>query len=372
MGVLSQWQKISRVLGGLPFGNGSAGNTTISSDPNTRATVIGTADATTSTLGSAILQNGDICILHQTQGAGAGQWEVQKVLSGGGTTSITWLVPLKYTYGAGAQCIKFSLNLAVTVNAHSPTAWNGSTGGVEVICGRNSITIAQALIGTGLGFRGGNSVNDSGNGLAYAGEGTVGATIKQTSANGNGGGGGNSQYQAPIDDVGGGGGGNGAAGSPAATTYGTPGAGGLEVGAGDLTTIDLGGGGGGASAQTSEDASNGGNGGSIVILISKSVIITGSIVNGGNNSGSSSKSTGGGGAGGSVLIVAATVTLGSALITALGGTSLNPTDGDGKGGDGSVGRVAVHHSGAVTGTSNPTFTDVSDGTLVENIGGYIM
>lgn len=365
MAILNSWQRLDRVLLGQQFGNGSAGTATISADPNTRATVTGTAATSTSTLGSAILSNGDVCVLHQTQGTGAGQWEIQKVLSGGGTTSITWITPLQYTYGTGAQCIKFNLNSVVTVNAHSIPAWNGTTGGVEVINGANSITVAQALTGTGLGFRGGNAIAQTGEGTpgvlgpaAYSGEGTVGASVQGTSANGNGGGGGQNRYGGnPHDGAGGGGGGHAVAGTTAADTGAPGGTGGGAVGEADLTITDLGGGGGGASVQSGGDASAGGAGGGIIILISKSVIITGSIVNAGANSGATAHGTGGGGAGGAILVVAGTVTLGSNLITALAGAAGTASNGV-NGGDGSVGRIAVHHSGAVTGTTNPSYTDV--------------
>lgn len=59
-----------------------------------------------------------------------------------------------------------------------------------------------------------------------------------------------------------------------------------------------------------------------------------------------------------------TATLGTNFLTAVGGNNANIA------GVGSVGRIAVHHSGIVTGTTNPTFYDQLDLTLVEKGGGF--
>ena len=105
MAALNAWQKISRVLAS-DFGDGASGSATISSDPNTRATITGTATQTTGTAGSTAFANGDLVMLHQTRGTGAGQWEINRVASGGGTTSLTFSKALQYTYGPDAQIIK--------------------------------------------------------------------------------------------------------------------------------------------------------------------------------------------------------------------------------------------------------------------------
>src|SRR3990167_5015106 len=193
MAILNSWQRFDRagLFGGQPWGTGVTGSATISADPNTRATVTGTATQTTSTIGSAILSNGDAVILHQTQGTGVGQWETNVVSSGGGTTSITWRVALKYTYGTGAQVIKVPQYTTATVKSHSVTAWNGTTGGVEVVCGKTSITVSGALSGASLGYRGGAGER-TGTDVAqgYRGENTGGDnTTKSASASTTGGGG---------------------------------------------------------------------------------------------------------------------------------------------------------------------------------------
>ena len=136
MAVLNSWQRIDRVISGKPWGDGSAGNETISADPNKRVSLSTVSSGQTSiTVGATSLSNGDIIVLHQTRGTGAGQWEINQVSSGGGTTSITLATATQYSYttsGASvAQVIKASLNDVVTVNAHTITAWDDSTGGIS-------------------------------------------------------------------------------------------------------------------------------------------------------------------------------------------------------------------------------------------------
>ena len=378
MAVLNSWQKIDRVLPGLPWGIGSAGSSTVSSDPNTRATILGTATQLTSTLGSAILSNGDVCMLHQTQGTGAGQWEIQKVATGGGTTSIIWTKPLQYTYSTGAQCIKIPQYTNATVSAHTVTAWNGTTGGIEIICAKTSITVSGALNGVGAngvgagmggtvsppnggGFRGGTS-QDNVNSFGIQGESPTGAGGASSAANGGGGGGGggNANFNA------GGGGGNGANGTAGTLSDSSNGAAGAANGSADLITLNLGSGGGGATGIANSTKVSGANGGAVVVLISKTVTLSSAITVSGGGHTNAGRITGGGGSGGSVLVVCKDVSLGTNNIVTLGGvTTDNETQ---QAGDGGVGRIAVHHSGTVTGTSNPTFTDVSDTSLLEKGG----
>jgi hypothetical protein len=367
MAVLNAWQRIDRVLPGMPFGNGSAGNATISSSPNSYATASGSASSTSLTIGSTILSNGDVFVVHQTYGTGAGQWEINRVASGGGTTSITCLKPLQYTYGTGAQVIKFNMNNVVTVNNHSVTAWNGSIGGIEVICGKTSVTVSGTLSvrGTdvdsggagagrsGGGFRGGTAVSDK-PGTSWSGDGTNGLSARQYTPRGNGGGGG--CLTSGSNQAGGGGGGHANKGGDGKAESGCiAGQGGNAVGIADLTNINMGGGGGGKSTYGSF---GGASGGGIVIILAKTIGITGSII----ADGGASVDGGGAGAGGSVLVVAKDVTLGTNTVTSLGKPG---GSGGHDGGGSSAGRIAVHHSGTVTGTTNPAFYDQSDPTLVE-------
>lgn len=63
----------------------------------------------------------------------------------------------------------------------------------------------------------------------------------------------------------------------------------------------------------------------------------------------------GGGAGGAILLACQTATLGTNKFTATGGSG-----GASGGGAGAVGRISIHHSGSVSGTTNPTYDDTSD------------
>ena len=81
------------------------------------------------------------------------------------------------------------------------------------------------------------------------------------------------------------------------------------------------------------------------------------------SSGNTSVTVGGGGAGGSVLVVCATATLNTTKITAAAGSG--GVGGEVNGSNGGAGIIAVHHSGTVTGTTSPTFTDTTDTSLVE-------
>lgn len=393
MANLNAWQKISRVLNGQPFGDGVNGSATVASDPNTRATITGTATQTTGTAGSTAFANGDLVMLYQTQGTGATQWEINRVASGGGTTSLVFQVAHNYTYGTGAQIIKIPRYTTAILNAHSATSWDGTTGGIEVICAKRSITISEALTcvgvagsslaynygngtkagGVGGGFRGGQSKYEGGgNFWAWKGEGTVGASAQASdnTANGNGGGAGGAGYTGEVR--GGGAGGNAVAGGIGWGGDAQSGRGGLQVGSADLTTMALGGGGGGyARSNAGQDGTaSGSSGGGIFILISKEIIVNSTLkVNGGDGFnitsgagyGGDCTNDGAGGAGGSVLLVCKTATLGTANITATGGSPVN------SGVSASTGSIAVHHSDTITGTTSPTFTDVSDLSLKELI-----
>jgi hypothetical protein len=380
MANLADYQKITRVIAGKPFGNGGSGNSAVSSDPCTRATATGTATETALTIGSAILSDGDIFLIHQTRGTGAGQWEINKVASGGGTTSIVCGVALHFTYGAGAQAIKFPLYNELTVEAHIPTAWDGSKGGVEVLCGKTKITVTGAVNfkgsdgkygagGTytpdnGGGFRGGAS-QDQVNSYGGQGESPTGAGSASSSKNGGGGGGGggNGNYSA------GGGGGHADAGTAGAGSSVTNGEGGDINGSADLITLNLGSGAGGATGIAASNTVSGANGGGIVIFISAQIILSSTVsCNGGGHDLFNYRITGGGGSGGAILFICTTASLGTAQATAIGGVT---TDTSEVSGDGANGRIAVHHSGAVTGTTNPTFTDVTDTSLIQIDDDYL-
>jgi len=382
MANLNSWQKITRVLPGQPFGNGADGALTISADTTqspTDESCSGTADSTSLTCASTSLTNNDVLLIHQTRGTGAGQWEINRVLSGGGTTSITLQTALHYTFtdsGASqAQAIKIPQYTNVTVNSGktwTAKAWGGDVGGILVFACKGILTITGNILGTGKGYVGAVS--------SWSGEGYVASGITQSSsANGNGGGGGNGG-DANYPGCGGGGGGNGTtgtSGSMPSSVSGSPvpGVGGSVSGSADgITLIPGGAAGGGKSTSGSGVGGSGGSGGSVILIFTKQIAeITGTIISGGGagqngTTGDAVAGDGGGGAGGSVLIVCQIAVIGTSKITTPAGTG---TTGGGAGGIGGVGRIAVHHSDTITGTTTPSFTDVEDSTLIESSGAFI-
>lgn len=376
MGVLNDWQKLTRVLPGQPFGNGSDGAYSSATIPTlTKDSCSGTATSTTLTTAGSTFANGDILLIHQTRGTGVGQWEINRVSSGGGSTSLILQVALNYTYtdsGASqAQATKIPMYNSITAESGTWTLsdWAGNTDGLLVLASRSGTTVTGTITGTGKGFVRGTGVNTD-NLAAVQGEGTSASGTNSTSANGNGGGGGKDNASAGGQESGGGGGGNGGAGSNGTGT-GTPGTGGSTSGSADLTSITFGGAGGGGGEGGGESAGqHGGDGGGMIILFTKEITVAGGITNNGVNAVSSSeRSGGGGGAGGSTLIVCQTASLGTDLVTASAGNGESGTSGSG--GNGGVGRIAIHHSGTVTGTTSPTFTDVTDGSLVESTASFM-
>lgn len=193
----------------------------------------------------------------------------------------------------------------------------------------------------------------------FSGEGTTGASVAQSTANGNGGGGGRDNDTTGAGS--GGGGGNGAVGDTG-TVYltGTGGTGGTTSGSSDLTTMTFGGGGGGSGRRAGGSAGSGGSGGGIIFIAAATLTVTGSITANGGIGGYTGNigESGGSGAGGSILIKAVNATLGTGLVTASGGNNgtTNETDG-------AAGRVHIDYSGTLSGTTTPTITTSSDSSL---------
>lgn len=370
MAILNAWQRIDRVLAGSPFGDGADGALTISASATQSLTVqscTGTATQSTLTIASGAFTNGDVVMLHQSRGTGVGQWEVNRVVSGGGTTTLTLLYPLTYTYtdsGASqAQCIKIPRYTTVTVNTSqnwTGQAWDtgsSTVGGFLIFAANTQITGAGNLLHNN-GYNPGPqaAVNTAGNQA----EGTAGGGGTRTvSNNGSGGGGGGDRGTGSAG--GGGGGGNGAAGTNGGTGTGSGGTplGGDASGSADLTTMTFGGGGGGGGGWNGNIGPAGGLGGGILCAFVKHWGLTGVVtLNGGN--GVNGWTGGGGGAGGSGLIFCDTGAFGSSTMAALGGTGGTRQADGGAGGAGAVGRYAIHHTGVISGTTNPTFTDVPE------------
>lgn len=356
------------------FGSGSVGNTTISADATdstANTTITGSASGTSATAGSGTgFANGDLVIIHQTQGTGAGNYELNKISSIGAGTNWTMAKNLMNTYATGAQVYKLTEYLNYTINTTktiTAQAWNGSKGGIFVVLAKNAITITGTINaagqnasgttpGIGIGFAGGDNEEPPGIGsqTAQQGESSTGTGGFTTAANGSGGGGG---HEDAGSAAGGGGGHATAGGGGFATGSATAGLGGASQGVAGLTTIFLGAAGGGAAVQVGNVGGCGGAGAGIVILIAPSITITGSINTNGGNGSTQNSFGGGGGAGGSVLLKGQRIVLGSGLVTASAGTQGT------SGGVGSVGRIHADYSQTISGTTTPSIDSRQDGSL---------
>lgn len=319
---------------------------------------------------------GQKILIHQTQGTGAGNWEINEIadyVAG----SITLVNPLTHTYSGKAQVLVLKQYTDVNVNSGVTwfaKSWDGTVGGILGFLANGTITVTGTInaggtnggttrdrtdTANGGGFRGGGAywANDIGGNTAHSGEGTVGATAIQNSANGNGGGGGTGPLAAAV--TGGGGGHATVGGDGNISRYGgTGGAGGAIAGADDLATMVFGGGGGGGlvlNGDTDRGSGSGGNGGGIIFISGTTAIISGAITaNGGTGGPGWYWDGGGGGAGGSILIKAQTAALGTSLITANGAIGgLGGVDG-GIGGYGGLGRIRVEYCDSLSGTTNPS------------------
>lgn len=381
MANLNAWQKIDRVIEGLPFGNGSAGDGIISSDPNARTNATGSAGSPNLTMGSAILSDGDIFVIHQTRGSGVGQWEINRVASGGGGVNIVCEKNLQYSYGTCAQVIKFSMHNNVTVNSHSPSNWDGAKGGVEVICAKATLTIAGTFSASGKGYRGGNGNSNNYGNYGEHHDGNQGFSGNRNPVN-CGGGGGKPNEPNSQNGASGGGGGHASAGGEGTEPPGVDddhgGLGGAaDHGASDLVSAMIfggaGGGGGGKSSSPAVPGGQGGYGGGIVILIAKDIVVSGYVgaaggagSNGTTNNGGTSGG-GGGGAGGSIILICRTADIGTNLIVATGGSGGGGNGG--VGGTGGIGRIAIHYADSISGSTNPTSSNILDTSLEEILTG---
>src|SRR3990167_2341057 len=355
------------------FGNGSDGSITISADTTydgANASCSGTADSTTLTLGAAsTFANGDLVMIHQTRCTGVGNWELNKIVDGGGGTTLTLQKSLINTYtdsGASqAQIVEMKQYSSVTVNSAqtwSAPEWDGNVGGIIAFFCKDVTTVTGNISTNSRGFRGDtqNQADEYG-GADGGGEGTVNAAVNQSqAANGNGGGGGDCEPNGSTVRGGAGGGGHSAGGgNGTGLGGGTGGTGGTTAGVAALITMVFGGGGGGyektfAGAHVFD---NGGDGGGIVLVISKTITVTGGITTTGQAGTAGADGGSGGGAGGSVLLKRQTITLGTTLVTALAGAGTTNS------GAGSAGRIHADYKNSISGTTNPTLDSTQDTTL---------
>lgn len=340
------------------FGDGSAGNGSIntSTDAPIDSTCSGTSGTKSLTATNASFSAGQLILIYQVRGTGAGEYELNRISSYVAGT-ITTTHPLQNTYttsgASAAQVIVGTQYNDLTINTSQTLtlkAWDGSTGGVYFKFVKGTFTVSGAITGTGKGYRGGSGATSQGQ--AYCGEGSGGASAATRSANGNGGGGGQG------DDVAGGGGGN-ANNAGATYTRGNYGLPGNSVGAASLTTAFFGGaGGGGAEYGSSPAGPTGANGGGMVFVIANAISITGSIAVAGNTGSQGDNVSSGSGAGGSILLKCKTATLGTNLLSAAGGGAVSGWGGN-SGGAGSVGRLHLDYKTSYTGSTSTPSIDVS-------------
>jgi hypothetical protein len=362
------------------FGNGGAGSATISGTyDNGTGGYISSFTGTSGQYslsgpnGWGIGYGGWICLLHQTQGTGAGNWELNRVMSIN-TTTYSLKYPLQNTYGTGAQIILGVPYKNLTVGNLTATAWNGTTGGIIFLLDQGTTTVGGTITGTGMGFRGGAVI--SGEKVdGYRAEGTGGAGNTQNlAANGNGGGGG---ARCALDlgaASNGAGGGGGTAGDNAASGGGNyytdrTAYGGLAISTSSLTSMSIGGGGGGGGTRFNapDTGGAGGNGGGMVFIISRNISISGTITNNGANGSDgvgSGHGSGGGGGGGSILLKCQTAILGSSISANRGTGGLG---GDSTRAYGGYGAIHLDYTVSYSGSTTPTIDVTQDLTLRQPI-----
>jgi hypothetical protein len=328
---------------------------------------------------------GDLVIVHQSRGTGAGNYEYAQVVTvTPATNTLTMLRNIGKTYASDAnnraqvvrvkQYTTVAIPTGVTVRA---PAWDGNSGGILAMKATGAVTIVGNVDMSGRGYRGFSHAATCAGGVRYAcvaaddangssGESYVGPSLPGNVANGSGGGGG----QDGQDCGAGGGGAYGTAGTagPDASVGGACRAGaqlggeaGTAIGDANLTTSIFFGGAGGEGGADEDGAypGGGGNGGGIVIIDGASITVTGGVLaNGltgldgvqtspGCGGGGCGMGGGGGGAGGGIhLRATGTADVGAGLVTANGGLGGACTcGGSSNGAPAGVGRVGI---GAVT------------------------
>jgi len=354
---MAQW------IDSVKFGNGSEG--TPAAYNQGWGICTGTAGSTTLTVTDVhavwqIVAN-NVVLIHQSQGTGAGQWELNVATGTLGTGNHTMKYPLTYTYGAGAQIVRVPQFTGGTLSANlTPTSsWNGSWGGIVAIMSSGDLTISGSLSVSGGGFRGGAQRQD----YAYTGEGDVGATFLVTAdyqRNGNGGSGGH--HASPPDNIAvvGSGGGNGVAGGNGYYSYG-----GTTSGNAGLTNMTFGGGGGGGSKGNNNGgiAGNGANGGGAIFIFAKNLTVSGSVITAGNiGQYGPDTSHGGSGAGGSILVKCQSAIIGTNKVTSSGGVAV-----DSGAQVGGAGRIHIDYYSSYTGTTTPTIDAAQDTNLKSQV-----
>lgn len=363
-------QRIFRSDDTSPWGNryGSASNGVFAPGNATDAPIdsatTGTNATTSLSATNASFAPGQIILIHQTVGTGAGNIELNTIQSYSVGT-ITTGYPLVNTYNSGAQVLVLKQYSTATIGGavtYSAKPWNGTTGGILGWVAASSTTISGILFASGCGYRGAqeSGVNLTGD----QGESSLGTGTKTQSANGAGGGGGNGNGNSNA----GAGGGGGHATSGQTGSGSQPGTGGGTVGAAALINPFFGaagGGGGGNNSSTNNIA--GANGGGFIFIISPIITVTGSINNDGLagamiNNGAFGAS--GGAAGGSTLLKGQIINIGTNLLTvAAGAGGTNGVGANTPAGAGGVGRIHADYGETFSGSTSPGIDTRLDTTL---------
>jgi hypothetical protein len=300
---------------------------------------------------------GQLVLLHQTLGGATGVWEFARI-GAVGTHALTLTTALANAYTssgtarAQVMMVPERTNFTVTgTGTMSAPPWDGTTGGILALWATGTLTVQPGgrISATGRGLRGASGHCSVACDQGTAGEGLGGA------ATGGGAGMG----------VAGGAGGNGAmmtgaAGRTGGTFSCTPHAGqpGPFVGSNpDHLLFGSAGGEGGGIHDWHTGA--GGDGGGLVFLRAGSIVLSGAVESSGasgqpfSNCGASNPygaGAGGGGGGGLVRLEAvSTVSLGSGLVAATGGTGGGPLAGVGGSG------IIMVRATTISGTSTPPF-----------------
>lgn len=359
------------------FGDGTDGALTISSN-TTEAPIdsacTGTTGTTSLSATNVSFAAGQVILIHQTKGTGAGTYQKNKIASYTAGT-ITLDTALNATYVSGAQVRVLKQYTDVTINSgitYTAKAWNGTVGGIIAFLASGTVTVTGTITASSKGFSGGarTTATDT---TGLQGDSSTGSGSRSTSANGAGGGGGQG-HNGSTNDTAGAGGGHGAAGSGSTfaggSAPGTQSTGGSTDGNADLTDLNLGAGGGAGGSKTTYGGA-GGTGGGIVFIAGTTFTISGAITSAGSageagsGTGDLDGEPGGGGAGGAILIKAQTATLGTTLITAAAGGKGTPANHS-TAGDGAVGRIHLDYYTSYTGTTTPTLDVAQDNTLLTN------
>ena len=327
--------------------SGSAGSTSIT---------------VTDAYGVSRIKLGDVVLIHQTQGSGAGCWELNKAAGDfGGTATYQLAKPMKCNYTSNgsnkAQILRVPQysTCNVTGLVIPLSVWNGSWGGIFAVLCNETMNLDGSINANGYGFRGGQEFYQDNAG--FSGESYTGPSTRGPNPNGGGGG------SAPRGgEQSGGGGGFGSVGGRGYLTNRDANEG-LVYGSNDSSTLHLGSGGGGARwghyfSKLSGDA-NGSSGGGLIAIWSPQINIFGNLQANGNNANYATDSAnrswaGGGGSGGEVYLVASNVNLDINHLTVNGGNGGNRGSGENfPGGKGGSGRIIVEYCDILTGTTNP-------------------